>query len=272
MQLTDSQRVAARKFLERLRAENPGQSMDLMLEAGIMGYRQENNPSMVQVMEVVRQVYYEDEASRQNASRQNAYRQNVYGNSIPEGTSSPLKFSHRMFWGLVMMVLFVAFCAGYEGARRAFLAKDVNKVIEIDSRAEKVESQLDSFSGDRDLALANWRESAKLGQEASCRNLGLLCLTGRGGVEDPRSEPVMLRTWNVFAFAFYFGMVVIAYYIIRPIFLMSRKKRGCVSTLVFMMACLATTYFPGMIVFHYARQWYPAFSAWMTKIVGTLLQ
>ena len=267
MQLTDSQRVAARKFLERLRAENPDQPIDLMLEASIMGYRQENNLSMVQAIEVIRQVYHEDEAIRQNGRRQNAD-----GNSIRAGTSSPIKFSHKMFLGLVMMVLFVVFCAGYEGARRAFLAKDANTVIEIDDRAEKVESQLESFSGGRDQALANWRESARFGQKASCRNLGLLCLTGRGGVEEPRSEPVMLRTWNVFTFAFYFGMVAVIYYIMRPIFFMSRRKRGCVSSLVFMVACLASTYFPGMIVFHYARQWYPAFSAWMTKMIGALLQ
>ena len=267
MQITDSQRAAARKFIEKLRVENPGQPMDMMLEAGIMGYRQENNLDMVQVMEVVRQVYYEDEARRQWECRQNDY-----GKATGKKGRGSITFSRRMFLGLFLMVLFIVFCAGYEGARRAFLARDVNKVIAIDAEAGKVESQLDSYAGNRDQALASWRESAKVGQRASRRNLGLLCLTGRGGVEDPHDEPVMLRTWNVFAFAFYFGMVTVVYYIIRPLFLMSRKKRGCLSSLLFMVGCLVSTYLPGMIVFHYARQWYPAFSAWMTRMVGTFLQ
>ncbi len=267
MQITDSQRAAARKFLEKLRDQNPGQPMNLILEAAIIGYRRENNLDMVQVVEVVRQVYYEDEARRQNK-----YRENEHGKTTDETPSTPIKFSRRIFFGLVIMVLFVVFCAGYEGARRAFLAADVNTVVAIDAEAGKVESQLDLYAEGRDMVLATWRERAKSGQRASCRNLGLLCLTGRGGVEDSHEEPVMLRTWNIFAFAFYFGMVAVLYYLIRPIYFMTRKKRGFVSTLFFLVACLASTYIPGMIVFHYARQWYPALSAWMTRMIGMLLQ
>ena len=232
-----------------------------------MGYRQENNLGMVHAVEVIRQVFHEDEVARQKK-----YREKEYGDTGDRNADEPLKFSRKMFLGLLMMVLFVVFCAGYEGARRAFLARDLDKVIAVEAEAETAELELDSCAGDRDVELTKWREGAKSGESAPCRNLGLLCLTGRGGVENSRDEPVMLRTWNVFAFAFYFGMVAVVYYILRPLWCVCRKKRGCISNVAFMAACLLSTYIPGMVVFHYARQWYPALSAWMTKMVGALLQ
>lgn len=262
MQITDTQRVAARKFIKALMDEHPGQSVDMMLDAAIMGYRQSGDFEMLQAAEVIRQVYYEDLARCQRSIR----------SAAPEEAQDSLSFSHKMFWGLVLMVLFVVFCSGYEGARRAFLAEDMAKVMELDSASENVESHLDSCASNRDLALAAWRTSARSGSVVPRRNLGLLCLTGRGGVEDPRSEPAMLRNWNIFSFSFFFGMVVVACYIIRPLFFWSRKRRGCVSSLFLLTACYLSVYFPGMIVFHYVRQWYPAFSAWMTRMVGMFLQ
>ena len=262
MQITDTQRVAARKFIKALMNKYPDQPVDLMLEAAIMEYRKSGNTGMLQATEVIRQVYYEDLARCQNGIR----------SAAPEEAQESLSFSRKVFCGLVLMVLFVVFCSGYEGARRVFLAEDMDKVVKLDSASKMVESQLGSYASNRDWALATLRTNAKSGGVMPRRNLGLLCLTGRGGVEDPRSEPVMLRNWNLFSFSFYFGMVGVAYYILRPLFYWTRKRRGCVSSLFLLVACYSSVYFPGMIVFHYVRQWYPAFSAWMTRMASVFIQ
>ena len=173
----------------------------------------------------------------------------------------------KMFFGLVTMVLFVLFCAGYEGARRYVLAQDREKVVKIERLAEKVEGvaggNKDAMNGKVDM----WRVKAMQGDRSARQALGLLMLSGRGGVENPFSEPVMARTWSLFGFSLFFGLAVVGYYIIRPLYFAFHKKSGC-SSLIFMVMIFVSFYFPGLIVFHYSRLLYPAFSAWIAKYVS----
>ena len=243
--MTNEDRILGKEILSRVATRYHKHQVADVLRRSINAFELEGDMESVRIMRLALEVYEEER----------------------EGAKKGINW--RMLLSIVTMVLFVLFCAGYEGARRSFLAHDRVKAAEIESLAEKVESVL---GGDRDARTAKlntWRKNARAGDRSARQGLGLLMLTGRGEVEDPVSEPVMVRTWSLFGFSLFFGLVMVAYYVIRPIWLASRKKSGC-STLVFMAMLLASFYFPGLIVFHYSRQWYPAFSAWIAKFVSQI--
>ena len=243
--MTNEDRTLGKEFLSRVEMRYPKHQVADVLRRGIIAFEREGDKESARIMRLALKVHEEERAGEKKG------------------------VNWRMLLSILTMVLFVLFCAGYEGARRSFLAQDRVKAAEMERLAEHVESMLDGDRDARTTKLNALRKNARAGNRTAKQVLGLLMLTGRGEVEDPVSEPVMVRTWSLFGFSLYFGLVIVAYYVIRPIWFAFRSKSGC-STVVFMAMLLASFYIPGLIVFHYSRQWYPAFSAWIAKFVSQL--
>lgn len=189
-----------------------------------------------------------------------------------QGPAQPQKGSNWTFFcGSLAMVLFVVFTAAYEGARIGFLSDDPKAVAHVEECARSVEGLLLKEKETVGEKLVSWRSRALSGDRSACRGLGLLNLTGRGGVAVPTDDIVMSRWWSLFGFSFYFGLGMFGYYVLRPLFLkFSRNgtRRSCVVMTAFYLLVLSTFYFPGLVVFHFARQWYPELAAWMVEMVS----
>lgn len=193
---------------------------------------------------------------------------------VRQDSAQPRKGSNwTFFFGSLAMVLFVVFTAAYEGARIGLLSDDPKAVAHVAESARSVEDLLMKENGSAGARLVSWRSRALAGDRSACRGLGLLSMTGRGSVAVPTDDIVMSRWWSLFGFSFYFGMGVFGYYVVRPLWKRCQKgpRRSCVGMTAVVLLLLATFYVPGLIVFHFARCWYPALSAWMVGAVSGVI-
>ena len=268
MTLTETQRKAALKFLEELCRKEPGMTIENawpVLQVMAEDLEKEGKADAAIPFRVMAQVSRErDEAARGRGMA----RPQVQATSAQDE-----RFNWRFLLSAVSMVLFVVFTAAYEGVRIGFLSDDPKAVAHIADSARNVEDLLMKENGSAGARLVSWRSRALAGDRSACRGLGLLSLTGRGSVAVPTDDIVMSRWWSLFGFSFYFGMGVFGYYVVRPLWKRCQRgrRRSCVGMAVVALLLLAAFYVPGLIVFHFARCWYPVLSAWMVGAVSGMI-
>lgn len=269
MTLTETQRNAALKLLEEFCRKNPGFTVENIwpvLQAMAEKLEEDGNADEAYIYRVSAQVARERSEAAQACERR----------AWPQAQVTPdqaERFNWRFLLSAVSMVLFVVFTAAYEGARIGLLSDDPKAVAHVAESARSVEDLLMKENGSAGARLVSWRSRALAGDRSACRGLGLLSMTGRGSVAVPTDDIVMSRWWSLFGFSFFFGMGVFGYYVVRPLWKRCQKgPRRCYAGMaVVFLLMLSTLYVPGLIVFHFARCWYPVLSAWMVGAVSGVI-
>ena len=140
--MTNEDRILGKEILSRVATRYPKHQVAGVLRRSINAFEREGDMESVRIMRLALEVYEEER----------------------EGAKKGINW--RMLLSIVTMVLFVLFCAGYEGARRSFLAHDRVKAAEIESLAEKVESTLGGDRDTRTAKLNTWRMRARTGNRS----------------------------------------------------------------------------------------------------------